>query len=602
MIDIQEVPSKFRAFRDRWSERNDRMDDILDAINGDYDVDDPSDDAIENRSPNFIQVAMEDTAEAASVMPTVRVDPSGPKKENHESADYMEHHAMGVLDVSQWELLSVKELMALSSYGMCSAIVMNDDETGGPTIQYRDPRTCYPSPGWHTMDSVREAFFARELYLGQLPQEWLEILYTQFPLDFRDSMMHRWQDKKIILLEYFDEDEMLIAGLYQSGINTAGGVVVHTPIEFHREPNLAGICPVVVAERLTLDDEPRGQFDQLIGMVRAHARLMGMVLDYADQAVYSDVWVKDLIGPLNFGGGAYIQLGPNGAIGRVPPAQSDISVFRELDSLIEAMHLGGRYPKSRPGEIDQAIASAKFLEASAGVMNTVIKTYHQLMKGFWERALRVVFKWELAYGSDRTVSGVLRNQQFMMERDLSKIDLQAKIRVDYGLALGHDPSSAAVLGIQMQSAGFISKEYVMENFDGITDVSKELRRMDVERFRDMAFARLLQGLEAGQIPDKALVEIAKARRNGKDVFELFEEFVVKPAEEAEAAMLGSGLGGPVMPGMQPEAGTPEMAAPPPEALLGMLGGGAPPAEEGPNPASRLNVPLGDGSFASSNIQ
>lgn len=596
------LPSKYRTYRDRWAERNERMDAVLDAIHGDYDVDDPNDDAIANRSPNFIQVAMEDTAEAASIIPTVRVDPSGPDREDREAADYMERHAAALLDVSQIENLSVIELMALASYGMCASVVVQDPDTGGPVIRYRDPRTCYPATGQETLDSVREAFFARELYLTQLPEEWLALVRMHCPGDFEGNGFTRsWRDKKIILIEYFDEDEKIIAGLYQSGLSSPGGTVTHTPIEFWREENKTGICPVVVGQRMTLDSEPRGQFDQLIGMVRAHARLLGMALDYADQAVYSDVWVKDLIGPLNFGGGAFIQLGPNGAIGRVPPAQTDLTVFRELDSLIEGMHLGGRYPRTRPGEIDQAIASAKFVEATAGVMNTVIRTYHLIMKRFWEQNLRVAFKHEIAYGRKRMMSGVLRNQQFQMERDPSKIDLKAKIRVDYGMALGHDPGQAAVLGIQMQKAGFVSQEFVMENFEGITDVAKEKSRIDVERFRDMALARLLQGLELGTVPESALVEIAKARAEGRDIFELYEEFVLKPAEEMAASQLQTGLGGgPAQPG--PLQGPAQGPTPPdPAALLGALAGGGAP-QDGPNPASRLNVPLGNGSFASSNIQ
>ena len=604
-ITLEEMPARFQAYKRRWSDRNERMDDIIDAVKGNYDVDDPHDDAIANRSPNFIQVALEDTAEAASLVPTVRVDPSGPTDEAREAADYMERAATATFDVSQIELLSIQQLMVLAAYGLASAIVLHDDESGGPVISFRDPRFCYPEPGWRTMDSVRSCFFARELYVSQLPEDWQEMCRQKWPNDpyLTGHRIHYAHDKKIILVEYFDEDEMVIAGLYQSGVQNADATVTHTPIEFHREDNPTGVCPVVVGQRLSLENEPRGQFDQLIGMMRAHIRLMGLILDYADQAVYSDIWVKDLIGPLNFGGGSYIQLGPNGGIGRIPPAQTDITVFRELDSLIENMHLAGRYPKSRPGEIDQAIASAKFLEASAGVMNTVIRTYHLIMKRFWEQALRVAFITDKKLGRSRMLSGVLRNQQFTIERDSSKIDLKAKIRVDYGLALGHDPAQAAVLGIQMHQSGFISREFVQENFEGITDVSKENARIDVERFRDMAFARLLQGLEQGSIPDKALIEIARARARGDDVFEIFEEFVIAPQEEAMANQLQTGLGGPVQPGPQSPLGAQAPPAPSPEALLGALagGGGAPP-EEGPNPASRLNVPLGDGSFASTNVQ
>lgn len=599
MIPLEFLPAKYMAFQTRWTERNDRMADIVDAVNGIWDVDDPSDDAIDNRSPNFIQVALEDTAEAASLVPSVRVKPSSSKVAAKEKAIAMERFAISYLDSSQIELLGIRSLLDLAAFGMFSWLVYDDPETGAPVIQWRDPRTCFPEPGWKTFDSTRTAFFARELYVNQLPEEWQAKIQARWPSEINRNNIERYMDRKVILIEYFEGGEWLIAALYQTSVAGWGGTTTYQPVELERGETPGGVCPVVVAQRITLDNEPRGQFDQVIGLMRAHIRLMGMVLDYADQAVYSDVWVKDLIGPLNVGGGAYIQLGPNGAIGRVPPAQSDITVFRELESLVDSMHLAARWPKTRPGEIDQAIASAKFVEATAGVMNTVIRTYHLVMKRALEQALRVCFLIDSTKSTTRTISGVLRNQQFLEERDTADIDLDAKVRIEYGLGLGHDPAQAMVLGIQAQQAGFVSSEFVQENFEGITDVALERARIDTEQLRSMALARLLSGLEDQSIPPKALVEIARARMNGDDIFELFNRYVVEPQEEQMASQLVPTMGEPTQPGgplaPPPEQGVP---VPGPEALLGGLG--APP--EPPQGMARLNVPLGDGGFAGTTSQ
>src|SRR3546814_16478384 len=60
--------------------------------------------------------------------------------------------------------------------------------------------------------------------------------------------------------------------------------------------------------------------------------------------------------------------------------------------------------------------------------------------------------------------------------------LEAEIRVDYGMGLGHDPASAMVLGIQAHQSGFVSREFVQENFEGITNVAQrsEERRVGKE--------------------------------------------------------------------------------------------------------------------------
>lgn len=597
---LDKFPALYEAFRDRWAERNRRMDAVVEAVAGRYDVDGPDDEPLDNRSPNFVQVGIVDTAEAASVVPTVRVDPPTMSARDKEIADAMERMAVAYLDSSQFELLNIKLLMNLVAYGMCAAVCYWDPETNSPRIEWRDARFVYPEPGWQTMGSCRRAMIARELYVTQLPEHWKQIVQSHLAAGNLPQPAAQAKER-ITLVEYVTEEETIVVALYQIGNFFGSGNTASQwqPILLERAENRTNeICPVVVqGVPNTLDGEPHGQFDQVIGLMKAHIRLLGAALDYADQCIYSDIYVSDLIGPLNVGGGGYIQLGPNGKIGRVQPAVTSFTVFQELNQLIDGMHLGARYPKARPGEVSQAIASAKFLEASAGVMNTAIRTYHLVMKRFWEQCLRVCFVIDKNHGHRRTYSGVLRNQQFMIERDPAEIDLTAKVRVEYGVSLGHDPASAAVLGIQMQGAGLVSREFVQENFEGLSDVAKENARIDVEKLNDMMLARLLQGLEEGTIPPEALVKIAKARADGKQLIDLYEEYVVKPQQEQQEQMLQS-ANGPLMPGMPLEGGVaPGPQAPPPEELLAAIGIGGPAA---PEPGSRLNVPLGNGSFVSSN--
>ena len=73
----------------------------------------------------------------------------------------------------------------------------------------------------------------------------------------------------------------------------------------------------------------------MVGLLEAHIRLMGLVLDFADQSVYSDIWVRDLIGEMPYGGGSFIELGPSGAIGRVPPAVSSFNIQADLTNLMD---------------------------------------------------------------------------------------------------------------------------------------------------------------------------------------------------------------------------------------------------------------------------
>lgn len=592
MLRIEDLPRVYSGWRQRYAERDERMVTIDSVVQGEYAQVDPEEDSVESRSPNLIQVALEDTAEAASMLPTIRVAPDRPGPTAKKQAAKMEQIAAGYFDTSKMDLLITSTVMDLAAFGIGAWVVWPDKDQRLPLIEWRDPRHCYPEPGMRPGDAVRNCFFARVVYITQLPLAYQELLKETItdPKILEPNV-------KVTLVEWFDEEEVVIAALWESGVTAgAGGVYgtesTYTPVELERWNHRLGVCPVVVGARFSLDGEHRGQFDQVVGSLLAHVRLMGMVLDYADQAVYSDVWVRDLIGEMPYGGGAYIELGPQGAIGRVPPAVTSLNVVQDLQMLVDNIHVGGRWPKSRPGEIDQSIASAKFLEATAGMMNTAIKTYHSILRRMMEQALRVAFLTDVKYfPGKKTVSGILRNQEFVEEYEASDINLKHKVRVEYGLGLGRDPAQSAVLMLQYAGQEYISKEWVQENIEGLTDVAREQARIDVEKLQAMAMAKLLQGIETGSIPDGALVEIAEQRAKGEDLFTLFRKYVVAPQEEQLAQQLPSGLGAPVMPGMGPdgtpmpgeEAGVP-LPPPPPEAA-GLL--------------ARLGVPAGPGGLLGS---
>ena len=211
-----------------------------------------------------------------------------------------------------------------------------------------------------------------------------------------------------------------------------------------------------------------------------------------------------------------------------------------------------------------------------------------------ERALRIALEVDSAYfPGPKTAAGILRNQEFLSEYNArTDIDSPHRLRVEYGLGLGRDPAQSAVLHIQYSQAEFVSKEFVQENIDGLTDVGRERSRLDVEKFRAMALAKLLQGLESGLVPNEALVEIARAREKGDDLFDLFEEYIVKPEQEMLEAQVPTGLGAPMDPGL------PAGAPPPGEAAGGMT----PPAPPGgAELLARLGMPAGEGGMLGTQV-
>jgi len=577
-------PAHFSAcwtrYHERWGERNQRMERIERAARGEWSIRLPDDKPVEeSHSPNLILTALEDTAEAASLIPSVRIKPSGTTDASKKVAGKMEKIGTSYLEGSEIELLTIRSLMNLSGFGMFAWVVTKKPGEP-PRIQWRDPRTCFPEPTEGFLGVTNRCFFARDLYLTQLDPVWQEKFCSA--VIGRGTNPNYFMDHAVTLIEYYDPDETIIAGVYDSNI-----VEGHNRLQPSEPPQWVSIIlerteneskqsPVVIGQRVTFDGEPRGQFDQVIGVMEAHIRLMRLTLDYADQSVYSDMWVKDVIGRVPMGGGSLITLGPNGEIGRVPPAVSSITVHQEMQQLVEGLHLGGRWPKTRPGDIDQSNISSKAMESAVGMLNTVIRTYHLLMRRALKQAQRVMFKMDHQSGEKRLMAGVFKNQSYQIDVDTKKdIDISADIDVTYGLGLGHDPSSSMVMGIQASQAGIVSLEFVQENFEGIEDVQLEKVRVDAQDFIGMMKAELLAGVQGGTVPKGALSKMLRGRLNGETIQDLFDKFVAKPEEEMRESMMMSGLtGGMVPPGPAPQQGGMVPPAPPPEELFAALGAAA----------------------------
>ncbi len=601
-----ELSAMWSRFFSRWTERNTRMSRIVRVVTGDWGIKAEDDMPLDNGTPNLIQVAMEDTAESASLAPTVRGTPTKQTAGAKDAALTMEKLGQSYLESSEIHLLNINTLLNLCAYGMFAWVLVNDPRRG-PRIEWRDARTCYPEPDFSSLGTTSKCFFARDLFVTQMPPEWEAKMRDHYDVRYgsRGSVsMTKIIDQTVTLVEYYDNSCTIVAAVYDAGRQPYALTALrseqsptHVSVILEVQENKIGVCPVVIGQRPTIDGEPRGQFDQVIDVLRAHARLQGLVLDYSDQMVYADTWFKDVIGDLPTGGGGLIELGPNGAIGRVPPATSSLSVYNEMAQLLDAVHLGGRWPKSRMGDIDQAIASAKFIESTVGVMNQVIRTCHLILKPAMERALTIMAQMDKTYGPEtRSVNGIHKNQQYVVDRKRSEIDMSVVYRVEYGLGLGRDPAQSMVLGIQAAQSEIVSWEFVQENIEGITDVALERSRIDTQKFRELLLAQLAMDAQQGALPPASLIMMMEDREKGKSLTEVYKKHVLKPKEEQQEQMLTSGLtGGSMMPGMPPApGGMAPPGAPSPEDLFGgLLGGGEPPESIG-----RLSTPAGGpGSFA-----
>ena len=199
-LEINRLSSMYAAWRSRFTERDVRMETIDRIVRGEFDIFDPDEEKVSSRSPNLVQVAIEDTAEAASLVPTIRVQPEGSTATAKKVARTMEQIAVNYMDLNQVDMLIPRSIMDKAAYGMSVWTITPDFEQQIPVIERRDPRQCYPEPGFRPGDDVRKCMFTREIFFNQLPVEYQarlkDVIADYSEYDDPD------ENSKVVLVEY----------------------------------------------------------------------------------------------------------------------------------------------------------------------------------------------------------------------------------------------------------------------------------------------------------------------------------------------------------------------------------------------------------------
>jgi hypothetical protein len=581
----------YTDLRTRYSDRDGRHADVYRVLNREWGLVDSTGDPLDIVSYNMILTALEDISEAAATMPTVRVRPAKTTKQAADESYKMTRIAVAYATANKIRATMPRFIMDHLAYGLCAWVVLPSRDEMRPVIYRRNARTCYPDMPLRPSMIPDRVMFCEEVAAETLDPETKAMLVAS---GYQDP---RYTSGAVVRIEYITADQYVVGYGFGSGSNLYGRERENLGANTYVVTEVADLetdhTPVVIMARDTFDDQHRGLFDHVLDPQLAHAKLLAMAIDYADQAVYSDIWARDVLGDTSWGGQAYIELGPNGAIGRVPPAATGIDLWRDVDKLEEGIHTGARWPKSRMGQVDQAIASGKFVEATVGTMNTVLKVVHEKVSEALETILHLCFQTDLAYYPDTetTARGRIHGEDYMVDYVPSRdINLDHDIDVEYGLGLGRDSSESAVLMLQYAERDLLSDEFVRENTEGLTDIGRERQRVDMEKLEKMMFAALLQGVEQGEYPKEILPDIYKRRAEGDALAEILAD-VFAPAEPPPgmvpegqmAALAAAGL----PPGMPPPPpGGPGAAVLPP----GMAPEVSPPVPPNPNQLlARMNI-------------
>ena len=336
-----------------------------------------------------------------------------------------------------------------------------------------------------------------------------------------------------------------------------------------------GRIPVRIAQRPTLDGQPRGQFDETIWVFAARARLALLNLEAATKAVEAPIAVPSDVTEFAFGPDAVIRSNSPERIRRIG-LEIPQTAMMEQRTLQDELRLSTRMPDVRMGETDSSVVTGRGVQALMGGFDSRVRSYQSLMGEAVADTLSLCLEMDERLWPDETkelVGSTNGSPYTVRYRPSTDIKGNYQVTAEYGIMAGLDANRALIWGLQALGAGLTSKQFIRKNLPVSLDVAQEEQVIDVENLRGSlmtsisAFAQAIPQMAAsGQdasAPVRAIADLIEARKKGvpveKAAGEIFAPPEPEPVDPAAAPLAAADpMAGPAEPGIAPQMpGQPE---------------------------------------------
>ena len=558
-IDIKSIARKVEALKMRHAERDARMENILAVRKGNLSSIAP--DLFPEGMPhsmvaNFIDIAARDLAEVLAPLPSFNCTTTNiSKDEPRKFADKRGMIANNYVYNSRLQSQMYWGADWYFTYGFLPIHVEPDFDDQLPRIRVEDPIGSYPE-----FDRFGRCVSYTKRYMKTLSQ--LMIEYPEYENALIGQLGRNQNlNTEVEVVKYMDKH---VTVLY---VPSRNNLVLNTA------KNLIKKMTVFIARRPGVDEDARGQFDDVIYVQMARARFANLAMEAAEKAIQAPIVVPNDIIDLPMGPDAIIRTTNPQGVGRV---RIDIpaAAFQEQSALQSELRLGARYPEGRTGNIDASIITGQGVQALLGAFDSQIKAGQTILAETLEDVLKACFEMDEAlFDVRKSVRGVAQGTPYELKYMPSKdIKGDTSIEVRYGLMAGLDPSRALIFSLQALGADLISKDFIRRELPWGVNVSLEEQRIEIEKMRDNLTAAITATAQAipamatqGQDPSvliRNIADVIQRRSNGDSIENAAMAVFTPPAapeQPAQQEMVPPGLPAPV------EQAPPSPAAPGPAA-------------------------------------
>jgi hypothetical protein len=429
---------------------------------------------------NFIDCAARDLAEIISPLPSLNCT-SG-LMVSQRSRDFAAKKAN--IGHFYWLHSKLAQRMTTAcdrylSYGFLPMVVEPDFASSSPRIMLEDPVGSYPQ-----FDRFGNCVAFAKVWRARA-----EDLAAQFP-DLERQIMRAAQDDSGRPMggQGSAADTELEVVRFSDSDQTVMFLPERRNLVLAKVKNPLSRCPVVIARRPGVDDELRGQFDDVIPVQMARARMGLLALEAAEKAVQAPLALPDDVGQLAIGPDAIIRSRNPEKIRRVG-LDINPGTFAEIQNLESEMRQGARYPEARSGVSDASVITGRGVQALLGTVDTQVKTAQTQLGEALAEITKLCFEMDekLWPSVRKTVRGTHAGTPFQETYTAAKdIDGDYECDVTYGYAAGLGPNNAAVLLLQLRGDKLIDRDTFRRHLALGEDISAVQKAVDIEELTDAA--------------------------------------------------------------------------------------------------------------------
>ena len=505
--------------------------------------------------PNLMSTGLEHLSQKIGRIPNLKIDVPN-DRDSQRSKQKAEKIARIITAYDDNQRLDIQMPQVgrwLPGYGFAVWVIRERKDSSGvpyPCAELRDPYNCFP--GYYGADQKPVDLSI----VRRVPKYALENVYPDFKdvinrdakheglnigggyaSPYTDSYSGSWANSNgqgDLVAEYYNDE-----GTYV--YHMASGTV----LDFVPNPLSSGPA-FVVAKKFSFD-QLEGQYDQIIGLMAAMAKMNVMSIIAMEDAVFTETNISGELesGQYRKGRFAVNYLAPGTQVSK-PASNVPYQIFQQIDRIERQLRVGGAYPVTDDAQSPLSFATGRGLEELGASMSLMIREYHTVMADAIEQTDAKRLEWDSVMygGKPKPLSGYMDNKFYAEKYDPEKdIGFNYKTRRVYGAMAGYDEPQKIVTGLQLLQAGIIDTQTLQENLDGLDNIVRVNERITREKADKVLFDTLLTLSQQGD--QRATLAIVEIRKNPGDVENILDKFFT-PQEpqmtEEEISFVGEQVG------------------------------------------------------------